>query len=210
MKEFAIKAYLSPEHQWWFRPHPPAPCNTRTVLPRFQTPVETSARADKRPLVVYAKMLNQMSDDEWCARGLDKAVCATPMPNIQLAHCNNAAALERYRSKIASTSKIVVDILPKDTESPPPPHQFFGTDFVDPKLPNPCNFNRRIGAAHLEYDSSVYYKETSSVRGLSMTDLFPDTRDVLSRGQPNCDFLPPSVPWQPTRPTSPTRRTVSL
>ena len=81
---------------------------------------------------------------------------------------------------------------------------------IDPKIPNTCNFNRRIGAAHLEYDSSVYSKENSSVLWLSMPNLFLDTGDVLSRGQSSCDVLSPSAPGQPTRPTSPTRRTVSI
>ena len=84
MKEFAIKAYTSPEHKWWFRPHPPAPCNTRLILPRFHVPAGKSARFDKRPIIHYTRILNSMSEEEWENRGLDPVVSTNYLPNIQL------------------------------------------------------------------------------------------------------------------------------
>ena len=49
MKEFAIKAYASPEHNWWFLPHPDPPLNTRTEVPRFWVPSGNTMREECRP-----------------------------------------------------------------------------------------------------------------------------------------------------------------
>ena len=90
MKEFAVKAYASPEHNWWFLPHPDPPRNTRTEVPRFWVPSENTMREECRPFSKYAKILNELRCDEWEQLGLDEVLTSSPLPNVQLPElCNH-------------------------------------------------------------------------------------------------------------------------
>ena len=98
MEAFAVKCYSSPQHSWWFNPHPPPAPTARkhnyvdyvhnlaasTVTPRFLIPKMTRQREEKRPFVFLARILNGLSDEEWEGHGLDKHIQATPVPNLQL------------------------------------------------------------------------------------------------------------------------------
>ena len=98
MEAFAVKCYSSPQHSWWFNPHPPPAPTARTqnyvdylhnvagstVTPRFLIPKITRDREEKRPFVFLARILNGMSDEEWERHGLDDHIKATPAPNLQL------------------------------------------------------------------------------------------------------------------------------
>ena len=150
-------------------------------------------------MVVYAKLLNNMTDEEWCARGLDKAVHTNPMPNIQLAHLCNEAAYEPC-PQVALASRVVGDFTVGDFENEPPaPNQCLGTDYEDNNTLKTSNFKAKSEVrvtSHTELEN-VYSKEIVGVRWTSMPDLLLVS---LSDGQPSC--LPPSVP----SPISPTRR----
>ena len=84
MKEFTVKAYVSPEHNWWFHPHPAPPCNTRTKTPRFWIPAGNKQREECRPFIKYARILNDLSPCDWEQLGLDKVLTTSPLANVQL------------------------------------------------------------------------------------------------------------------------------
>ena len=65
IREFAIKCCKSHQHRWWFCPTPPTPTPPRIAPTRFVLPRTPQARAEKRPLYQYTKILNSLSDNEW-------------------------------------------------------------------------------------------------------------------------------------------------
>ena len=81
---FAIACYKSEEHRWWFTPHPPLPLNTRLVPPRLLVPVGKRDRDDKRPIVKYTEILNQLTDEEWSLLDLPPPSSISHRHNLQL------------------------------------------------------------------------------------------------------------------------------
>ena len=65
VRDFAIACFKSPSHRWWFKPHPPAPLNTRFQPPRLLVPGSKVGIDQKRPFVAYSEALNSLSDLEW-------------------------------------------------------------------------------------------------------------------------------------------------
>ena len=60
--QFAIPS--SPEHRWWFTPHPDHPLATKLSTPRFYIPKSEKVRDEKRPIIKYTQVLNNLSEDE--------------------------------------------------------------------------------------------------------------------------------------------------
>ena len=65
MKSFAIKAYRSYQHRWWFVPSPSPLIPTRVKQPRFRIPRAHSSFKSHSPFTVYSKILNSLTDKEW-------------------------------------------------------------------------------------------------------------------------------------------------
>ena len=84
MRNFAISAYRSEHHRWWFSPHPPSLANTRQVKPRFSIPLLRLKRDECRPFQKYAELLNEMSPEEWKLQRLDQICHKLSRPNVQL------------------------------------------------------------------------------------------------------------------------------
>ena len=90
--QFAISCYCSIEHRWWFTPHPAPPLNTRIKVPRFISPRSTRIRDDRRPIVKYTDILNNLSDEEWSQLKLPDPASAVPATNVQLCDLGDSAA----------------------------------------------------------------------------------------------------------------------
>ena len=84
LKFFAISVMRSSKHNWWFSPPPPPPRNTRLVPPRLLVPKTYSATADRRPMVVYTKILNSLSEEQWKDLNLPDPKHLVPRSNVQL------------------------------------------------------------------------------------------------------------------------------
>ena len=84
MTTFAISAYRSVHHRWWFSPNVPNPANTRIDLPRFEIPLLKLRRSENRPFQKYAELLNGISPDDWKRLRLDQIPLKQSRPNVQL------------------------------------------------------------------------------------------------------------------------------
>ena len=84
MRNFAISAYRSEHHRWWFSPHPPSPANTRQTTPRFSILLLRLKRDECRPFQKYAELLNEISPEEWRLQRLDQIHHKLSRPNVQL------------------------------------------------------------------------------------------------------------------------------
>ena len=69
-KSFAIKTYKSSRFSNWFTAHPPPPRGSRQVMPRFYIPRFKTSRALGAPLIFYAELLNDVTDEE-LSSGID-------------------------------------------------------------------------------------------------------------------------------------------
>ena len=84
MRSFAISAYRSVHHRWWFSPNKPSLSKTRTALPRFSIPLLKLRRSENRPFQKYAELLNAISPEEWKRLRLDQIHHELSRPNVQL------------------------------------------------------------------------------------------------------------------------------
>ena len=76
-KSFASKTYKSPRFSNWFTAHPPPPRGSRQVMPRFYIPRFKTSRALGAPLIFYAELLNDVTDEE-LSSGIDTTVLHLP------------------------------------------------------------------------------------------------------------------------------------
>ena len=81
---FAISAYRSYKHRSWFKPTPPPPMGTRVKPPRFIVPSYYTSRSDGMPLSVFARALNEISEEEWARLDLLSPDSCSSKPNLQL------------------------------------------------------------------------------------------------------------------------------
>ena len=84
MRSFAISAYRSVHHRWWFSPNKQSLSKTRSALPRFCVPLLKLRRSENRPFQKYAELLNSISPDEWMRLRLDQICHERSRPNVQL------------------------------------------------------------------------------------------------------------------------------
>ena len=84
MQSFAISAYRSVHHRWWFSPNKPSLTKTRSALPRFRIPLLKLRRSENRPFQKYAELLNAISPEEWKRLRLDQIHHKLSRPNVQL------------------------------------------------------------------------------------------------------------------------------
>ena len=84
MRSFAISAYRSVHHRWWFSPNEQSQSKTRSALPRFSVPLLKLRRSENRPFQKYAELLNSINPDEWIRLRLDQICHARSRPNVQL------------------------------------------------------------------------------------------------------------------------------
>ena len=82
MRSFAISAYRSVHHRWWFTPNKPSQAHTRSAPPRFVIPLLRLRRSQNRPFQRYAELLNAISPGEWELLRLDQICHARSRPNV--------------------------------------------------------------------------------------------------------------------------------
>ena len=74
----------TPSHYVTPLPHPSLSLNTRNAPPRFLVPPCRWERDDKRPLVAYTQILNELSNDEWKKLKLPSPQDVVHRLNVQL------------------------------------------------------------------------------------------------------------------------------
>ena len=130
---FAISAYRSHKHRSWFKPTPPPPKCTRDKSPRFIVPSYHTSRSDGIPLSVFARVLNEISDEEWSRLDLPPPNSCTSKPNLQLSElCLSTRNTNESPTHVSQTS-----VVPAPVSSVRSNSALKGSDRLDTYNPPP-------------------------------------------------------------------------